>query len=127
MAIVALVTAAACQPTVPRIPSPVAAPGSNVTARGTVLSVERPTPEDSQSFVHVTITPSDRNPVRLVLAPGWYLDEQGLRFEPRESISVEGRAVVEQGQRKIVVQRVQRGEHSYLLRDEHERPLWLKP
>jgi hypothetical protein len=71
--------------------------------------------------------PRDQQPVRLVLAPGWYLDEQGLRFTPNESLRVEGTRGNEDGPTLIVVHRLQRGDRSYLLRDEREQPLWSKP
>lgn len=98
-----------------------------MTTQGVVLSVERPRPEDTQAFVHVVITPADQRPVRLVLAPGWYLEKSGLHLEPRESVEVSGKHVVENGESTIVVQSVRQGGHSYVLRDERERPAWLKP
>lgn len=121
-----LLAAVACQPMLPPPPN-LAAPQPAISAQGTVLSVERPRPEDSQAFVHVTISPAGEQPVRLVLGPGWYLDQQGLHFEPNESLSAEGRAVVENGQQQIVVRRLTLGDRSYVLRDEAERPVWLKP
>lgn len=97
-----------------------------ITMEGIVSSVERPRPEDSQAYVHLVVTPADGVPIRLVLAPGWYLDEQGIRLEPRQTVQVSGKRVVKDGQSGIVVQRLRRGDESYILRDEHEQPKWLK-
>jgi hypothetical protein len=105
---------------------PSAAEASSTT-RGVVLSVERPRPEDSQAFVHVVITPAEERPIRLVLAPGWYLEERGLRLEPQQAVEVRGRHVVQDGEPSIIVQSVRQGERSYILRDEREQPAWLKP
>lgn len=99
---------------------------SMITMEGIVSSVERPRPEDSQAYVHLVVTPADGVPIRLVLAPGWYLDEQGIRLEPRQTVQVSGKRVVKDGQSGIVVQRLRRGDESYILRDEHEQPKWLK-
>jgi hypothetical protein len=91
---------------------------------GVVSSVERPSPDDSKAYVHVVLTPSDRNPIRLVLAPGWYLDEQGLRLAPNDSLRVEGRHTQEGGAPAFVVRRLERGERAYELRDAREQPKW---
>lgn len=119
-----------CQPREPRVPRPwaSAAPATgNVVAEGVVLSEERPRPEDTQSYVHVVLLPSDQQPIRLVLAPGWYLDAQGLRFVPNERLRVEGKRSDEGGPTLLVVHRLQRGDRSYMLRDERDQPAWSKP
>lgn len=125
-----LLTGAGCQPRVPpHAPGPWTQPAraGSVVAEGVVLSVERPRPEDSQAYVHVVLEPSGGQPVRLVLAPGWYLDREGIRFDPRDPLRVEGKRASEEGTTTIVVERLQQGERSYVLRDEQERPAWLEP
>lgn len=89
-----------------------------------MISIERPRPEDTKSYVHVLIVPADRKPVRLILGPGWYLDRQGIRFEPNQAVLAEGRATAGGTDPGIVVERISIGEKSYRLRDEHARPLW---
>ena len=123
------VVAASCAPTVPfpRRESAPPAASDRVSTQGVVLSVERPRPEDSQSFVHVVINPDDQRPIRLALAPGWYLDRQGLKFAPNDPIRVEGSRGSARGEPEIVVHRVYQGERSYILRDEQSRPVWLRP
>lgn len=117
-----------CSPVPPRAPSPFGQPTAEApTTRGVVMSVERPRPEDSQAFVHVVIAPTDQQPIKLVLAPGWYLEEKGLRFEPQQTVEVRGRQTTQHGDSTIVVQSVRQGDRSYVLRDEREQPAWLKP
>lgn len=91
------------------------------------MSVERPRPEDSQAFVHVVIAPTDQRSIKLVLGPGWYLEEKGLRFEPRQTVEVRGRQTTQSGESTIVVQSIRQGDRSYVLRDEREQPAWLDP
>ena len=98
-----------------------------MTLQGVVSSVERPRPEDGQAFVHIVVTPSDTQPIRLVLAPGWYLEEQGIRFEPNQTVQASGKRVVENGRPSLVVQTLRHGEQSYILRDESEKPVWREP
>jgi hypothetical protein len=118
----------ACKPTPPRLPTPFNQPqaGRQTTIEGVVLSVERPRPDDSQTFVHVVISPADRTPIRLVLAPGWYLEEKGIRFEPRDLVQASGRRVVENGEPNIIVQSIRQGDR-YLLRNEQDQPVWHAP
>lgn len=118
-----------CQPLPPTAPPPLGQPSPNgsMVTEGVISSVERPRPEDAQTFVHVVMIPADKQPIRLVLAPGWYLDEHGIRFDPQQSLRVEGRRTVENGTPTIVVRSLQQGERSYILRDEQEQPAWLKP
>jgi hypothetical protein len=123
----ASVVPGACQPRpfTPKPPppfTPTAAP--QISAQGVVLSVERPRPEDSQSYVHLLVSPADHKPVRLVLGPGWYLEREGMRFEPNESVRFHGRSVSREGRSGIEVQRIEHGQRSYILRDDQNRPAW---
>ena len=127
-ALALLLGATSCQPRVPRVPGPWAEPArGTVIAEGVVLSEERPRPEDAQSYVHLLIEPRGEQPIRLVLAPGWYLDERGLRFAPNESVRVEGTRSSEGGPTLILVHRLQRGDRSYVLRDDRAQPVWSTP
>ncbi len=126
--LLSLVGALGCQP--PYIPPhpvvpDVPLPERRVSAQGLVLSVERPRPEDAQSYVHVLIAPTGKQPIRLILAPGWYLDRQGIRFEPQQRVTAEGKRALHQGQASIMVERISTEHGSYRLRDEQEQPVWV--
>jgi len=113
----------------PHIPGATARPLASalVSMEGVVLSVERPRPEDNQSYVHVVLAPTGAEPIRLALAPGWYLDRQGIRYDAHENLRVEGRRGAEGEPSTLVVQRVHQGNRSYVLRDERDQPAWLTP
>ena len=120
--------AAGCQPP-PHLPEPVGRPiaGDQATLQGVVLSVERPRPEDSQAYVHVLLAPAGQEPIRLVLAPRWYLDKQGIRYDANEKLTVRGQRVVEGRRSTVIARQVRQGDKSYILRDEKDRPAWLEP
>jgi hypothetical protein len=122
----ALIAALGCQPFGPELPRhpDVSPPQSSISERGSVISIERPRPEDTKSYVHVLIAPTDRKPIRLILGPGWYLDRHGIRFEANQAVLAEGRATGGGSDPGIVVERISIGEKSYRLRDEQARPLW---
>jgi hypothetical protein len=59
-------------------------------AGGTVLGIERATPTDPATHVHLILQASDGSPLRVDLGPGWYLDKNGLRFSKDDVVKVEG-------------------------------------
>jgi hypothetical protein len=79
-------------------------------AGGTVLGVERGSPSDPATHVHLVIQPSDGAPVRVDLGPGWYLDERGLRFSKDDFVEVEGRPERRKEGDVVVAKRVRKGE-----------------
>jgi hypothetical protein len=77
-------------------------------ADGTVVGVERSSPEDPVTHVHLVIQPTSGTPLRVDLGPGWYLDEHGLRFSKNEIVGVEGRRETRAGELVIVADRVRK-------------------
>lgn len=65
-------------------PLPPARSGDSVvyTADGRPLGVERASPQEPATYVHVGFVADREHPVVLELAPGWSLDEQGLHYHP---------------------------------------------
>jgi hypothetical protein len=56
-----------------------------------VVDVEN-LPLNNQTYVKLSLKLSGEGPPLSVrLGPGWYLDERGLRFNPREQVTVHGR------------------------------------
>jgi hypothetical protein len=70
--------------------------------------VERSSPDDPATHVHLVIQPEDGTPVRVDLGPGWYLDEHGLSFSKDELVEVEGRPEPREGGQVIVARRVRK-------------------
>lgn len=79
------------------------------TAGGTVLGVERATPADPATHVHLILQPSGGSPVRVDLGPGWYLDEHGLRFSKDDVVEVEGEPKRRAEGDVLVARRVRKG------------------
>jgi hypothetical protein len=57
-------------------------------------------------------------------APGWYLDQQGLRFSKDDRVTVEGRKVEQDGKSVVVARTVRTDTQTVILRDEEGRPRW---
>ncbi len=120
---------AACGP--PEMPRPLAANGANEPAHsaasleGEVLGVDHTAPADSlASGTRVELRPSGNHSVVVDLAPGWYLDEQGIRYSRTDRVQVEGMYIEGRGRTVLYANRVTQGGRTVELRDIQGRPLW---
>lgn len=112
------VTGVACGP--PTFPVP---PPSFLAVQGTVVGVDDRTPaEEMTQGVRIRLRPEGSPAVVIDLAPGWYLNQQGLHFSEHERLSVEGTSTV--GDPVVHAQRVSNGSVTVLLRDDQGRPYW---
>ena len=106
----------------PRTASP--AHSELVTVDGQIIGVDRTPTEDKLSYgVRITVRAEDSKNVSIELAPGWWLDEQGLRFVPMDRIEVIGARSPEARQR-VVAWEVHAPDRSLRLRDTNGQPLW---
>lgn len=135
-ALIAAPLAAGCSPPTdpngpwrPREPEPIV-----VAFDGKVLGADGvPTEQRLAENVHLTVAPTVVTSggetlvgveVSVQLAPGWYMDERGLRFEQNSEVHVEGPFRREGGKIIVYATRVGRGTQVVQLRDEKGQPLW---
>jgi len=135
VAICVLVHAASCN-TAP--PTPIVVDGTErpiprraadplvVAADGEVIGADRiPASDRLTANVVLTLRDDEREPLAIELAPGWYLEERGLRFRPGERVEVLGTpAPITPGRRTLRVWQIRTPEGDVQLRDESGRPLW---
>jgi hypothetical protein len=115
---VAVLAMAACGP--PVLP---AASAAMSRTDGYIVRVDGAPASDPNAYVRLVVQTEGRL-VHVELAPGWYLDERGLRFSKEEAISIDGLRQVKDGEDVIVVRRVRNQSATIELRDEHGRPVW---
>ncbi|HEY2406587.1 MAG TPA: hypothetical protein VGI10_11325 [Polyangiaceae bacterium] len=94
------------------------------TADGNVLGVERGSPDQPASYLHLVIQPDGKAPVHVELAPGWYLDRAGLHFSEHDRVHIEGREESRSGGDVVVAHRIRKGDQAVELRDDQGRPSW---
>lgn len=95
-------------------------------ADGEVMGVnEVPVNDWLNQNLRVTVRPGNEEIVEVELAPGWYLEQNGLRFEPGDRIVVEGTTRTREG--VLVAERVRKGNTTVLLRNASGEPLWRTP
>lgn len=128
-----LLAAAACGPAIGR---PAVEPGresttlppsyvETTTANGEIIGVDRATPgRELAEGLTIRLQADAERPIVVQLAPGWYLDENGIGYGPRERLVVRGRREVRQGRSVFVATEVRQGDRWVPLRDETGRPVW---
>ncbi|MGE0327071.1 MAG: hypothetical protein AB7K71_02835 [Polyangiaceae bacterium] len=85
-----LVSSVSCGPPTTPIPGASAARSS---IEGRVTRIERAPEDDLQQNVRITVAVDDGSELDIDLAPGWVLDEQGLRLEKEDAVAIEARSV----------------------------------
>jgi hypothetical protein len=95
------------------------------TADGEVLGVDRQSPSrELAEGLTVRLRAGGADPVVVQLAPGWYLEQNGIGYGPSERVVVRGRRAQRAGSPVFVATEIQSGDRWIPLRDEQGRPLW---
>lgn len=88
------------------------------------MGVDRiPIDRYNDSTVHLVVTTGAPEPVHLELGPGWYVEENGLAFQPEQRIEYRGHA---KDDGAITVYEVRQGSSRLQLRDEKGNPRWQR-
>ncbi len=94
------------------------------TVRGEVISVTKMTPMQGMSAgVHLMLK-TDKETVSVHLGPGWYLENQDVKVEPKDKIEVKGSRITFNGKPAIIAAEVKKGSEVLRLRDETGFPVW---
>jgi len=96
---------------------------------GEVMGVDRAPPGESlQSNVRLVLRPASSEPVTVELAPGWYLEEQGVQLSPKQRMKVRGRqSKAADGGHTMVAWEIETGNRVVPLRDGQGQPVWREP
>lgn len=89
-----------------------------------VVTVEKITPRTGMSYgAHVTLK-TDKETISIHLGPGWYLENQDVKIEPKDRVEVKGSRVTFAGKPAIIAAEVKKGDELLKLRDESGFPVW---
>jgi hypothetical protein len=93
------------------------------TISGEVAAVGKFTPIGKPPGVRFTLK-TDQGPIEVILGSGSYVEQQGLKFEPQDKVTVKGSRVAVEGKPTIIAAEVTKGEKTLKLRDVNGKPLW---
>jgi hypothetical protein len=96
------------------------------TVRGEVVSVAKITDQGKGYGVSLALK-TNRETIRVYLGPGWFLEQQGLFFAPRDQLEITGSQITFQGRRTLIAAQVNNGGQSLKLRDPAGIPAWAGP
>jgi hypothetical protein len=58
------------------------------------------------------------------LGPGWYIENQDVKIQPKDKLEVKGSRVTFEGKPVIIAAEVKKGDEVLKLRDKNGFPLW---
>lgn len=93
------------------------------TLNGEVAVVGKYTPPGRPDGVRFTLK-TDQGPIEVILGRGSYLEQQGLKFEPQDKVTVKGSRVAVEGKPTIIATEVTKGGKTIKFRDANGAPLW---
>jgi hypothetical protein len=95
----------------------------NITGRVTGVLTESLEPGMYPGMT-LSLDSKERGRVKVHLGPVWYLERQGVSFQPGDEVRVKGVCFDSGGETKLVAAEVIKGDHVLLLRDASGQPLW---
>ncbi len=99
-------------------------PDTAETISGEVLSVEKVAPRNEMFYgVHLMVKTGEKT-VSVHLGPGWYMEDQGIVFEPKDKVEITGSKVTFDGEEAIIATEVKKGDEILKLRDKNGIPYW---
>jgi len=93
------------------------------TLSGEVAAVGKFTPRGKPEGVRFTLR-TDQGPIEVILGSSSYVEQQGLKLEPQDKVTVRGSRVAVEGKLTIIAAEVTKGEKILKLRDANGTPLW---
>jgi hypothetical protein len=100
-------------------------PASMEEIKGSVVSVEKITPESGMSTgVHLMLKSEKSGNISVHLGPSWYLDNQDVQFVAGDILVVKGSKITYQNAPALIAMTVQKGEQVLTLRDKKGNPNW---
>jgi hypothetical protein len=94
------------------------------TITGEVVSVDVGTPMKGMSQgVHLSVK-TEKETIAVHLGPRWYLENQDIKFAPKDTVEVKGSRVTIAGKPALLAAEVKKGDATLVLRDEQGFPAW---
>lgn len=94
------------------------------TISGEVVSIDKVTPMKGMSYgVHLTVK-TDKETISVHLGPGWFIENQDVKIEPKDRVEVKGSRITFGGKPAVIAAEVRKGEEVLKLRDDNGLPVW---
>ncbi|KPJ64321.1 MAG: DNA-binding protein [Syntrophobacter sp. DG_60] len=94
------------------------------TISGEVVNVYTITPMTGMCYGVQLMVKTDKEVISVHLGPGWYIDNQDTKIEPKDKVEVRGSRITFKRQPVIIAAEVKKGDKILKLRDENGFPVW---
>ncbi len=94
------------------------------TISGEVVSVDKITPMKGMGYGLHAVVKTDKETISVHLGPGWYLENQDVKIEPKDKIEVKGSRITFEGKPALIAAEVKKGDEVLTLRDAQGIPVW---
>ena len=99
-------------------------PDTVETFSGEVISVEKISPRNGMFYgVHLMVKTGEKT-VSVHLGPGWYIENQGIKLDPKDKVEITGSKVTFDGEQAVIAAEVKKGDEILKLRNENGIPYW---
>jgi hypothetical protein len=99
-------------------------PNTVETISGNVIDIEKMTPMKGMDFGLHLILKTDNKQISVHLGPAGFVENQEMKIEPNDRITVKGSRVTSNGNPTIIAAEVMKGSKVLKLRDERGVPVW---
>ncbi len=99
-------------------------PDTVVTISGEVVSVEKTVPRKGTFYGVHLIVETDEKSVAVHLGPGWYIENQEVKINPKDHVKIIGSKVTFDEEEAIIACEVKKGDEVLELRDGNGIPAW---
>lgn len=89
-----------------------------------VIKVNKFTPTKGATFGIHLIVKTEIEKISVHLGPGWFMENQNIKIEPKDKIEIRGSRIIFEGKPAIIAAEVRKGENFLKLRDEGGFPVW---
>ncbi|OPY06321.1 MAG: hypothetical protein A4E66_02242 [Syntrophus sp. PtaB.Bin001] len=99
-------------------------PNTVTTITGEVVKVDSIAPIRGMSYgVHLVVKTATET-ISVHLGPAWYIENQDIKIEPKDKITVKGSRITFQDKPAIIAAQVKKGDQTLELRDANGFPAW---
>ena len=96
------------------------------TLSGDVVAVEKYVPGRGGTSHGLRLSlKTEKETIPVILGPANYIEEQHIKFEPKDKVEVKGSKLLIQGQPTIIAAEVKKGDQILKLRNAEGVPFWL--
>lgn len=100
-------------------------PETIVELKGTVVSIEKITPQAGMSYgIHFLLETDTEESISVHLGPAWYLENQDIQVSTGDLIKVKGSRIIYENKPSIIAMTLWKGDHVLTLRDQSGYPNW---